>query len=320
MAPGLSAPVTREFTASAGQQLGGKGAAQVTYVWRKMTNFIEDFIDVANGTTNVVQDGQDFGTFTNIVYRNTDVPKRDYQGLVFQANYRLRPNWQVAGNYTLQIKNDGNFSGEGQNTPGISSVYGDYPVAGLPTIYTRGWADGHLYDFQRSKLRAWTIYQFNLGRAGRLSASGLVRADSGLTYSLVANGVDITPEQQALLDAAGYIDPPTSQSVYFGDRGSQFFPGYALFDTSFNYDIPVFKDLRPWLKFDIYNVFNNQKLISYITTVTPDPNGPVDAMGLPLNYIKSGSFGQARSAGNYPQAFQGQNGGRTFRVAFGLRW
>jgi hypothetical protein len=320
MAPGLSAPVTREFTASAGTELTSKGSAQVTYVWRTMSNFIEDFIDVANGTTNVVQNGQDFGTFTNIRYENTDAPRRDYQGLVFQASYRFRPNWQVAGNYTLQIENDGNFSGEAQNEPGISSVYGDYPVAGLPTIYTRGWADGHLYDFQRHKLRAWTIYQFNLGRLGRLSASGLVRADSGLTYSLVANGVEITPQQQALLDAAGYIDPPTDQSVYFGDRGSQFYPGFALFDTSFNYDIPVFKELRPWLKFDIYNLFNNQKLISYVTTVTPAPDSPLDAMGLPTEYVKSGSFGQARGAGDYPQAFQGQNGGRTFRVAFGLRW
>ena len=116
------------------------------------------------------------------------------------------------------------------------------------------------------------------------------------------------------------IDPPTSQSVYFGNRGSQFFPGYAVFDTSFNYDIPLVKTLRPWVKLDIYNLFNNQKLIGYITTVRADPNGPVDSLGLPLDYVKSGSFGQARSAADYPQPFQGATGGRTFRVAFGLRW
>ena len=94
MAPGLSAPVTHEFSASAGTQLTTKGSAQVTYVWRKMTNFIDDFIDAANGTTHVVQNGVDFGTFTNIDYRNTDAPKRDYEGLVFQASYRPTP--QVA--------------------------------------------------------------------------------------------------------------------------------------------------------------------------------------------------------------------------------
>src|SRR6476646_9367032 len=149
---------------------------------RHMDNFIEDFIDIANGTTHVVQNGVDFGTFTNIQCRNSNVPKRDYQAMVFQADYRPRSNWQVAGNYTLQITNDGTFTGEAQNQPGISSPYGDFPVAGLATIYSRGVPDGHLYDFQRSKLRAWTIYTIDLRSAGRVSFSGLVRADSGLSY------------------------------------------------------------------------------------------------------------------------------------------
>ena len=74
-----------------------------------MDNFIEDFIDIANGTTHVVQNGVDFGTFTNIQYRNSNVPKRDYKGMVFQADYRLKPTWQIAGSYTLQFVNDGTF-------------------------------------------------------------------------------------------------------------------------------------------------------------------------------------------------------------------
>src|SRR5215471_17090215 len=158
IASGLRSPLTKEFTVSGGTRLGAKGATQVTYVMRKMDNFIEDFIDIANGTTNVVQNGQDFGTFTNIQFRNSDLPKRDYQAMVFQADYRPKSNWQIAGNYTLQIKNDGNFTGEFQNQPGVSSDIGNFPVPGLPTILTRGQPEGHLYDFQRSKLRAWTVY------------------------------------------------------------------------------------------------------------------------------------------------------------------
>jgi hypothetical protein len=320
IAPGLSSPLTKEFTVSAGTQLGTKGSAQVTYVNRHMDNFIEDFIDIANGTTDVVQNGTDFGTFTNIQYRNSSVPKRNYQAMVFQSQYRITPNWQVAGNYTLQIKNDGDFAGEAQNQPGVSSPYGDFPVAGLPTIYTRGFPEGHLYDFERSKLRAWTIYTMSLRNAGRLSVSGLLRGDSGLTYSLVASSVPLTAIQTGLLDAAGYPDAPSSQNVYFGDRGSQFFPGAALFDTSINYEVPIYKTARPWLKFDVYNLFNNLKVIAYNTTVTPDPNSPLDAMGLPTGFIKGPSFGQATSTAAYPVAFQGQRGGRTFRVSFGFRF
>ena len=320
IAPGLSSPLTKEFTVSAGTQLGTKGSAQVTYVNRHMDNFIEDFIDIANGTTDVVQNGTDFGTFTNIQYRNSSVPKRNYQAMVFQSQYRITPNWQVAGNYTLQIKNDGDFAGEAQNQPGVSSPYGDFPVAGLPTIYTRGFPEGHLYDFERSKLRAWTIYTMSLRNAGRLSVSGLLRGDSGLTYSLVASSVPLTAIQTGLLDAAGYPDAPSSQNVYFGDRGSQFFPGAALFDTSINYEVPIYRTARPWLKFDVYNLFNNLKVIAYNTTVTPDPNSPLDAMGLPTGFIKGPSFGQATSTGAYPVPFQGQRGGRTFRVSFGFRF
>jgi hypothetical protein len=320
MAPGLSSPLTKEFTVSGGTRLGAKGSAQVTYVMRHMDNFIEDFIDIANGTTHVVQNGVDFGTFTNIQYRNTSVPTRDYQAMVFQGDYRVMPNWQVAGNYTLQIKNDGNFAGEAQNQPGLPSAYGDFPVAGLPTIYTRGLPDGHLYDFQRSKLRAWTIYTMNLRSAGRVSVSGLVRADSGLTYSLVASSVPLSSIQTNLLNAAGYPDAPSSQNVYFGDRGSQSFPGVALVDTSVNYEIPVYKSARPWLKFDVYNVFNDLTVIRYNTTVNPDPNSPTDAMGLATGFIKGPQFGQATSTAAYPVPFQGQRGGRTFRVAFGFRF
>jgi hypothetical protein len=320
MAPGLSSPVTKEFTVSAGTQLGKTGSTPVTYVQRHMGGFIEDFTDIANGTTHVVQDGLDFGTFTNIRFQNSSVPKRDYKAMVFQADFRPKANWQVAGNYTLQLENDGTFTGEGQNQPGISSPYGDFPVAGLPTIKTRGIPDGHLYDYQRSKLRAWTIYSMNMGGAGRLSLSGLVRADSGLSYSLVASSVDLTDIQLGLLDAAGYPDAPSSQNVYFGDRGSQFFPGVALFDTSINYELPVYKTARPWLKFDVYNLFNDLTVIAYNTTVNPDPNSPLDSMGLPTGFIKGSQFGQATSTAAYPVPFQGQRGGRTFRVALGFRF
>jgi len=320
MASGLSSPVTKEFTVSAGTQLGHKGSTQATYVLRHMSGFIEDFIDIANGTTDVVQDGIDFGTFTNIQFRNSSVPKRDYQAMVFQADYRPRPSWQIAGNYTLQLENDGTFTGEAQNQPGTSSSFGDFPVAGLPTIYTRGVPDGHLYDFQRSKLRAWTIYSMGLGNAGRLSLSGLLRADSGLTYSLAASSVPLSDIQAGLLDAAGYPDAPSSQNVYFGDRGSQAFPGVALFDTSINYELPLYKTARPWLKFDVYNLFNDLTVIRYNTTVNPDPNSALDAMGLPTGYVKGPQFGQATSTAAYPVAFQGQRGGRTLRVSLGFRF
>jgi hypothetical protein len=147
-----------------------------------------------------------------------------------------------------------------------------------------------------------------------------VRADSGLSYSLVASSVDLTDIQLGLLDGAGYPDAPSSQNVYFGNRGSQFFPGVALFDTSINYELPLYKSARPWVKFDVYNLFNDLTVIRYNTTVNPDPNSPLDDMGLPTGFIKGPQFGQATSTAAYPVPFQGQRGGRTFRVSLGFRF
>ena len=78
--------------------------------------------------------------------------------------------------------------------------------------------------------------------------------------------------------------------------------------------------LRPWMKFEVLNAFNNQKLIGWDTTVDPDYDGPVDALGLPLNYIKGPNFGNADAKTSYPAWRTGQNGGRTFLAAVGFRF
>jgi hypothetical protein len=148
----------------------------------------------------------------------------------------------------------------------------------------------------------------------------MLRADSGGVYSLRSTGQPLTAIQSNLLTAEGYPDSPSSQTIYYAARGTGAFNGYALFDTSISYDIKVFKSVRPWVKLDIYNLTNNQKLISFNTTVLPDPNSPVDSLGLPTGFIQGSKFGQATSASNYPTPFQNQTGGRTFRVAFGLRF
>ena len=93
-----------------------------------------------------------------------------YQGLVFQSRYRIRDNFSVNGHYTLQLKNDGNYEGEGTNAPGNKSFIGDYPEA---FSAERNFPDGRLQDFQRSRLRLWSIYNWNLGAAGDVSVSGL---------------------------------------------------------------------------------------------------------------------------------------------------
>ena len=96
-------------------------------------------------------------------------------------------------------------------------------------------------------------------------------------------------------------------------RGGELFNGYNLLDMSVNYDIPVFRSVRPWLKFDVFNVLNNDKLVAWNTTVFPDPRSAADSLGLPTGYRTGTTFGQGTRNGHYAPP-------RVFRVAFGVRF
>jgi hypothetical protein len=110
------------------------------------------------------------------------------------------------------------------------------------------------------------------------------------------------------------------QTVFFGERGENSFKGYGVMDLAATYTIPTWRTVSPWVKFEIYNAFNNQKQIAWDRTVGPDPASARDANGLPTGYIKGPRYGMATSDAQFPQPFLGQNGGRAFRMAFGMRF
>ena len=82
----LSSPLTTEYTLGAARTFGARSYAKVVFVQRKTSNFIEDFIMIANGTTPIVVDGATLGQLDNIVYDNSDEMKREYQALQFMGS------------------------------------------------------------------------------------------------------------------------------------------------------------------------------------------------------------------------------------------
>jgi outer membrane receptor protein involved in Fe transport len=317
---GLSSALNKEFTVSFGGEIGRSGFAKATYVRRKTTNIIDDFILASDGTTEVIRNGVNFGTYDNIVYRNADDSLfREYHAMVFQARYRPATRWSVAGNWTLQMKNHGNFEGEAANQPGAPSLFADYPES---FTAERHFPYGRLDDFQRHKLRLWTTYLLDMGRIGGLDLSALWRYNSGLTYSLRANGEDLSEIQYARAAAAGYVSDPNggTQTIYFGERGTETFPGYGVVDFSVGYNVPVWGSVRPYLKFEVLNALNNRKLIAFDTTVSANWDGPVDALGIPTTFVRGPRFGEGSSNIHYPTWRSGQNGSRAFLLALGLRF
>jgi hypothetical protein len=318
--PHLHSALNKEVTVSLGGEVGPRGYLKATWVRRKTSGIIDDFIDTTTGQTNVQQEGVDLGMFDNIFYRNAgDSLFRNYQALVFQGRYRLARNWTVDGHYTAQLRNNGNFEGEASNQPGIPSTFGDYPEV---FSAERNFPDGRLASFQRHKIRLWSIYTLDGGRLGSFDVSGLWRYNSGLTYSLVAEGVPLSDIQLQHAADAGYANLPGGgeQDLYFGPRGSETFAGAGLMDFGVGYAVPTWKALRPYVKVELLNAFNKQKQIGFDTTIDPDYDGPVDELGLPTTYIEGPNFGQATSETDYPAWRSGLTGGRTFLGTFGFRF
>src|SRR5690606_4605793 len=111
-------------------EIGRRGHAKATYAWRHASGFVEDFISLANGTTDVPL----VGTLTNKVYDNTDDLYRDYQAAIFESSYRVRRGVTVNSHYTLQLRNHGNFAGEAASQPGIPSIYRNFPEIYGPAL------------------------------------------------------------------------------------------------------------------------------------------------------------------------------------------
>ena len=312
----LKSPRTKEFTVSGGGALGTRGYGKLTYINRRASDFVEDFITVDGGSTTVGRDGVTFGTFSNVVYRNTDALERNFDGLELQGRYQVADNFLIDGTWTVQMKNEGNFEGERTNRAGISSAAFDYPEV---TPENRYFPFGRLDNFQRHKIRLWGIYNLDLGTGGVVDIGAIWRYNSGRAYSLRANGVPPSRTQLVLLASAGYVDIPEPRTVYFsGGRGSETFDGYGLLDVAVNYSIPVWDSLSPWIKFELFNALNNDKQIFGDTTVTLDPDSPVDEFGIPTGFTRGPRFGEPTSVDHFPQYIANLDGLRTFRMSFGI--
>jgi hypothetical protein len=289
----ITTPVTQEISLSAGMELPKGGYLKLTYIDRAVDNVIEDFIDTTTGTTNVVLNGVEAGVFENQVIRNTDALERNYKAVLLQGSYRLADNWTVAGNWTYQLENEGNYEGEAANQPGVPSSFGNYPEL----FVERNSPKGRFDDFQEHKVRLWSNYTLELGRAGALDLGVIYRHDSPIAFSYIATNVPFSAIQRAR--DPGYSGEGNTQTLYFGERGAGEFESANVFDLALQYRIPAFRSIEPWVKFELRNALNEDSLQTYNISVTPNNAGPRDADGLPTEFIRGANFGRADSEANH---------------------
>ncbi len=302
----LKSPRTREFTVAGGMELPKGGYLKLIYSNRDTADFVEDFTDRSSRIT-AVQVGPFTGDQTEVRrIGNSNVPTREYQALQLQGHYRILDNWTLGGNWTYELKNDGNFEGEAGQSPATSSTFGDYPEVFSANRY---FPTGRLDNFQEHKIRLWSNYSLGLGRAGALDIGAILRYDSPLTFSYTRTRFPISATQRAA--GAGYFSLPASGTLFFGERGAGEFEETYSLDLAFQYSIPVWRSVEPWVKFTVTNVTNESNLVLFNTTINPNCAtattsggcsgiaGPVDGQGLPTTFTRSAAFGTARSAADH---------------------
>jgi outer membrane receptor for ferrienterochelin and colicin len=309
---GLSSPITTEITLSAGAKIGRNGSAAITYVNRRTKHFVEDFIDTTTGKTDVVIGGVDYGLYDNHIYRNSDGPQRKYEALEFQGRYNVSAKVQTQLNYTYMIRFFGNFEGEASNQPGISSIYGDYPEI---VALSRQDPTGNLSGFERHKLRWITNINIPAKKFGMFSLGTIFNFDSGAPYSLSVANFPYSAIQ--LGHDPGYSSTPPNgdrMTLYFGDRGSQTFGSQSRLDLALMWEVPVYKELAPYVRFACTNVLNShQHTYNVAIRANNGANDPKDANGLPTTYTPRATFGTVTSSTQYMQPL-------SFNISAGIKF
>lgn len=312
---GLHSPRSKEWTGSIGGQILPNTYAAVTYVHRNYSDFIIPIIDIATGSTTIPELGGK--VLDNKLYSNTNLIKRTYQSVSLQGRSNINRNAWVQVAYTYTIRNSGNSEEEAVNQPFSPSNIGSFPELQAPD---RNFPFGRLNGYQKHKLRVFPNYAIPT-RFGNVNFGVIYNYDSGTAYSIFVPNQHYSNIQKAR--DPGYAVLPTTQTIYFGQRGAGTFPGQSRFDLAFTYDIAVWKSVAPWVQLRVINLLNTAYRTGFNTTVTPckDPaqagcNGaaPVDANGLPTTFTTAGTpFGTTTSNGNFQQS-------RTFSVNAGIRF
>jgi len=302
----LRAPLTQELTLTTATRLGPLGYVELVWVRRHVAEFVEDFTVFENGTSTVSALGS-LLLVDNTSVRNTGVPGREYEALQLQGSIRLRKHWLLSGNWTEQLRNHGNFESDSATGFEGFSPFGDYPDI---LVAERSAPNGRLRGFRERRARAWTVYEFPLGKGGTVAVGALYRYDSKPYFSAVARAAPLS-EAQIARDP-GYALPPTAQDVYFGLRGDFGLDGSHILDLSLRYTLPV-ASIEPWIKFEIRNIGENQARLDASGTVLPRFDGPLDDSGVWTEFLAGAGFGNPRR----PQDLVTP---REYRVSAGIRF
>jgi len=301
----LSSPHTEEFSIGATKRLGTRGVIRADYIHREGNDFYVSVSEPGRYVDTGFVGEVDMLTIEN----DPGVYTRDYDGLLLNAQYRLNDSWSLGGNWTWSHAT-GNLDGETANSG---------PVAGTLTQYPEyreaSWnaPNGNLEVDQRTKIRAWAVWDAISSSHHNLSLSLLWNYWSGNNYSL-----DDTLDPRDYVTNPGYITPPSSVTYYFSGRRQEQWDDITRADLALNYSFFVNAwgaDLEFFIQPEIINIFNESgqdggdDTVNIIQDFDPFTETPVEG----THWEKDSDFGTPTSEGDFQRP-------REFRVSLGIRF
>lgn len=307
----MKAPTVNEFQASYAYSFNfgayGDGYVKVTGVSKKWDNLM----DVSVGNNGTVTDPSGNVLYLKVWDNNPDA-KRKYQGLEIETQYNLN-SWNYTAAATWS-KLEGNYEGEGTNTPGRGETIHNYDVVGGTQLYDYNWTApyGRLSGNVPLRIRATASKVFT-NALGKSSVGLVYRFDAGSPFSH-ARTISRARLNPALPTQFGASATQARGQV----RGEGTFNGSTYVDLALTHDFPLFKiagkDVTAFAKVNIGNVFNHQQIVTFNTTYAAaigTYGNP--GQGLDSPWVKGASFGKPTGAGNYGTA-------RTVTMSAGFRF
>ena len=297
---------SNEYVVGLAHQLGSNGAVRVDYVYRRYFDFYGNYINLGTGKVTDPRTGLQFD-MTNV--NNTSDVMRNYKGASVQFDYRLRKGFQLSGNWLLSWSK-GSVEGEDTTNGATRASANEFPEYRQASWnYPVGYTNGD----QRHKVRLWGTYDLPVpASAGRFSLGFMQRFDSGGPWDY-----NITTDPRPYVTNPGYLVPTSSVTYFISGRGEYRFDSAWRTDLSLYWNHKVVQKSEVFLRAVFVNVFNNQALTSFNTTLVttglaafnPFTTAPVEG----VNWAKGPSFGQASSPSSYQTP-------RDFNVSVGIRF
>ncbi len=316
---GLTSPNVKEWTLGFGATLGNRGVVRADIVYRNWDDF---YIGYTNMETGQV-DFEDRTFDLRIVGNDNTIYEREYTGLHTQAQYRFSDRFNTGLTWTLS-RLEGNVNGETWNSGPVRGTAGQYPE-----YREKSWnhPTGPLVGDRRHRVKLWGTYDLPTS-FGDFSFSLLQSFESG-----TATSTDGTIDTRSFVDNPGYISPTSGVSYFFNGRGDLTTEDIIRTDIGVQYTLP-FRALDIYIRGDVFNVFNNDAIVSFDETVLTEddedwlalfnpwtetpiecPQGaaPEVCEDMGAHWQLGENFGEPESESDYQRP-------RTYRFTIGLRF